>query len=529
MANHLTDADVRWALKHLQQFGDTDLFPRPFELDLLVEKEGVVVKHVQSIDLRQHVWSRPRRALVLKDELSFRSATQLDPLDAVIFAAIIRHDAKAMEKRRGARKGRVFSYPIALKANGQLYGTNGYEDFWKESGRLAQSAEFVLVTDISDFYNQVYHHTLEQEFQASNMDQAGAGAIVNLLKLCSSTTSRGLPIGPHGTHLLAELSLRQVDEALRNAGFTYVRYVDDIHVFCMSKSDGYRALHLLAQVLDLVKLQLNRSKTKLVAAADWREVAKNALDDDPVNDDERALIDGLRAAAPNNPYAVVRRTRMPPALRSALDRLRVIGIVKTYLSATPVDFPRLRWFFRRLTQTTTAAAVDIVVERFEELTPAAADTIRYLRYALSSYSGDKPHLGEQLLKVLDHSAVKHSEYLRLIVLSLFAGVADLNHVAKLMALFPTIDAAAQREVVLAATNAKADGWLRTLKPMSIQDPWVRRAVVFSSATWTADERKHWIKSVKGYGFLTDLVVEAVSQKDPAKKVMRILGQRPKRL
>ena len=530
MANHLTDRDVKWALKHLDQFGDTDLFPRPFEIDVLTKNADAVVKHVRALDLAQHKWVEPRRALVLKDELSFRSAAQLDPLDGVIFAAIIRHDARRLEKRRGMRVGRVFSYPVEAKADGQLYGPDGFRAFWTESDRLAASAKYILATDISDFYNQLYHHTLEQEFAEAGIERAAGRAVLNLLKRCSATTSRGVPIGPHGAHLLAEVSLRQVDELLVQRGFTYTRFVDDIHVFCEDKDDAYRALHLLAEVLDLVKLQLNRSKTRLLTIEEWGTEARGALEDHPINDDERALIERLNTAGSAGPYAILRQQQLTKQLQARLKQTRVVGIINAYLDQQRVDYIRLRWFLRRLTQTCTPAAVDIVVDRFSELAPAAADAVRYLRYGLPNYSGDKPALGGKLLRVLNEPAVASSSYLRVIVLSLFARVADLNHVPGLTNLYPSLDAAAQREVILAATNAGADAWLRTLKPLANQDPWVRRAIILSSVVWSDDERSHWLRSIKGsYGFLTDLVIDSVRAKHTAKEVRRQLTGRPKRL
>lgn len=51
MPNHLTDQDVKWALKHLEHFGDNDLFPRPFEIEVLTSNATDVVKYVRGLDL----------------------------------------------------------------------------------------------------------------------------------------------------------------------------------------------------------------------------------------------------------------------------------------------------------------------------------------------------------------------------------------------------------------------------------------------------------------------------------------------
>jgi hypothetical protein len=221
---------------------------------------------------------------------------------------------------------------------------------------------------------------------------------------------------------------------------------------------------------------------------------------------------------------------MTPDLVALIERTRIVGILNAYLNAPKVDHVRLRWFLRRLTQTATGAGVETIVDRFSEIAPSAADAIRNLRYGLPNYTGDTASLGDKLLGVLDDPAVASSPYLRLIVLSLFASVAALNHLPRLLALFPSLDPMAQREVILAATNAKADGWLRSLKPLAHQDPWVRRAVLLSSAVWADDERNHWKRSIKGaYDFLDDLVLESLPAREASKTVRRRLARRPTRL
>jgi hypothetical protein len=73
----------------------------------------------------------------------------------------------------------------------------------------------------------------------------------------------------------------------------------------------------------------------------------------------------------------------------------------------------------------------------------------------------------------------------------------LDHLDKLTGRFNTSSPSAQREIVLAATNAGADAWLRTIRTgFSRYDPWLRRAVAYAARVFTKDERRFWIKEVK---------------------------------
>ncbi|MBK6692430.1 MAG: hypothetical protein IPG50_09525 [Myxococcales bacterium] len=92
------------------------------------------------------------------------------------------------------------------------------------------------------------------------------------------------------------------------AGFTFTRFVDDIHVFCASKKEARLALYQMVQVLDLVKLQLNRRKTKIRTATEFHVATVLALADEPINADEGEIIAELDDAAEG--YAFVPRRVM---------------------------------------------------------------------------------------------------------------------------------------------------------------------------------------------------------------------------
>jgi len=231
--NKLERSKLDWALKHLLKESDTDLFPRPFEIDVLKRKWSQIAPELEKIDISSHRWHSPRVALVPKDSISFRRAVQLDPVDALLFAAIVRTIGKKIERRRIPESEQtVFSYRYKPTTSGRFYSSSSaWENFWSRSRNLAQTHAFVAVTDIADFYNQVYHHTIKQELQQSGVETPFITAIDSLINTGTQTVSRGLPVGPHGTHLLAEMSLIPTDAFMKLRRITFCRYVDDYHIF----------------------------------------------------------------------------------------------------------------------------------------------------------------------------------------------------------------------------------------------------------------------------------------------------------
>jgi len=74
-----------WALQHLIFEGDGDLFPRPFEIDVIKTSWNALRQDLISLDIAQYKWKPVQNVLVPKEELSFRRACRMEPLDSVLF------------------------------------------------------------------------------------------------------------------------------------------------------------------------------------------------------------------------------------------------------------------------------------------------------------------------------------------------------------------------------------------------------------------------------------------------------------
>jgi hypothetical protein len=118
----LTEASLDWALNHIERYGDTNIFPIPFEFQ--------AIRHVWETDLKPFLrkedilnWqTRPhRRCLTPKHRYGFRIATQLDPLDAIIFTAMVGEIGNDIEASRiPASKKIVFSNRFKRANDGQM-------------------------------------------------------------------------------------------------------------------------------------------------------------------------------------------------------------------------------------------------------------------------------------------------------------------------------------------------------------------------------------------------------------------------
>ena len=490
-----------WALQHLILEGDGDLFPRPFEIDVIKASWNTLKQGLLGVDVGGYQWQPVQNVLVPKEELSLRRACQMEPLDSVLFGAILHEIGGAVEaRRRPVAEQSVFSYRFSPQTDGAMYAKgNPWSDFWSISVSRTSKNQFVATLDISDFYNQIYHHVIENQLDSSGVNADFKRALLNILKLASANVSRGIPVGPHASHLLAEMSLIPLDDYLHLKGYSYTRFVDDIHIFCNSYELAQAAVYEVADFLDKSqKLSLNKQKTEVVTSESFTQKASVMLVDNPINKEEEAILRVIQIHA--GPYTKVMLDQLSPDELALLRNADIAGVLQSYLDAESPNYGRLRWFLRRLSQTGIPSAVEFVVTYLKKLLPAVGDTAAYLNSAKDSYKGDWPKLGDALLHALQLTVVLKNDYLQIVLLSLFSRVSPLNHIDKLVQSFESYGNLAKRQIILAAREtAQAAPWLQNLKTsIGNMDSWQRRALLFASVQIPKDERKHWLQSIQGY-------------------------------
>ena len=136
--DQLNPASLDWALTHIRRYGDTDIFPVPFEFEAIAHCWSSVRKELEKLDLQTYMPGTGRRTLVPKPGGGFRVAVQLDPLDAIIYAALIYETAELIEQNRVASDLRVAcSYRVQLDPNGSFFpSTSGWVAFHQRSEEL---------------------------------------------------------------------------------------------------------------------------------------------------------------------------------------------------------------------------------------------------------------------------------------------------------------------------------------------------------------------------------------------------------
>jgi len=485
---------INWAIDFVADHSDGDLFPKVIEIQAIKEKREFFVSAVENRDLSHFSPMPCRRFIVPKDEISYRQATQLHPQDSLLLSALIHQYGKGIEDRR-LENSRVYSYRFLPTQKDGLYGNkNAWNDFWTQASLLATTSNAVLYLDIADFYNQIYHHTVENQLIASSFPNQAIKWIISLLESTTAGVSRGVPIGPHPIHLIAESTMIPIDNSLESNGLRFIRYADDILIFCNSDKAAKSALSTVANVLDKQqRLMLQRHKTKIYKPEEFRRLCSEMIEDRPIDRNESRLLGLIKKYTGGNPYKTISYNTISRDDWAQFSTETVSKIINEYLNKEDVDYIRLRWFYRRLAQVGHPGAIEVSLNQLDSLGPCLANICFYISSLQNIEPAQWKGIGSKLLALLDSDDIKENEFFRLSILSLFSRNSYINHFSQMSRLFSVSDPFARREILLSAYQNGAVDWLREHKEAYINmDPWQKMAFTYCASMLPKDEKKYFI-------------------------------------
>ena len=167
---------------------------------------------------------------------------------------------KSIVKPRDQQDGRISAMSYDEKDEGELITLD-----------QAFGMRYVSHADISKFYPSVYTHAIcwaavgVSEAKEKTGDR---GEWFNALDKCQRLTTRdetkGIPIGPATSLILAEFILQHIDESLERAHFgNFRRAIDDYTFYAKSEEESEKFIDALRVELGKFNLQINQQKTRI--------------------------------------------------------------------------------------------------------------------------------------------------------------------------------------------------------------------------------------------------------------------------
>lgn len=219
------------------------------------------------------------RLLVPSGSHGFRITTKIHPFWNLYLNGLGLAIAEANESNRSPR---AHSYRLTAQGPGFFDRTKSWRAYkvatLGEPG-LADERSVVIQTDVSSFYEHIYHHRLENVVKDLSPGSTLAMQIDRILSKLAAGRSFGLPVGGQCARILAEVMMTPIDRSLNDAGLVWHRYVDDYTLVCSSQQDAYMALSTLSHTLADYGLSLNRSKTTILSAKHYKDFVSAQLGD----------------------------------------------------------------------------------------------------------------------------------------------------------------------------------------------------------------------------------------------------------
>lgn len=501
----LSPDSLDWALQHVEKFGDTDIFPVPLEY--------AAIRYSWDRRLRDYLagqdlltWkARPhRRCLSPKHRFGFRVSTQLDPLDTLIFTALVYDIGPDAESRRiPSDKLVVHSYRFKPEPDGRMYDRNfKYDTFRKRCQGLAADGtySFVVTADIADFFPRIYSHALENALRACPAQGDHVTAITRLIKNWNYRVSYGIPVGPTAARLLAELTISDVDNALLSEGIAFCRFSDDYRMFCGNERVAYEALAFLANVLfENHGLTLQQYKTEILPIDAFQArylTTESSVESASLTERFEEILNELGI---EDPYEPIQYDDLEEDIQAKIDALNLTGILEEQISSKrEIDVMVTRFVLRRLAQLDDSGSVDLVLDNIARLYPVFRDALCYVRSMRTISRTERLRIGRRLLDLISDSIVGHLEYHRGWILDTFTHDREWDNEGDFARLYNQHhDEFSRRKLILAMGRSSQQHWFKTRKRTFLQyGPWERRAFLAAASCLPGDEWDHWRRSLQ---------------------------------
>jgi hypothetical protein len=500
----LSESTINWAIDHLSKYTDTDIFPKLFEFDAIFSSKDKVKEWLLKQDICQWTVRPSRKCLVPKQRFGFRIATQLDPLDMLLYMGIILEVAEEIEKYRLPITNNI-AFSSRYKrddTNLQLFTPDiGYSEFQQYSRSLCDKYEYIVSTDIADYYPRIYLHRLDNSLDAALPKlPSHKTAIMRLLKGWNQNVSYGIPVGNNPSRLLAELNLDDVDRMLLSEDICFCRFMDDYRIFCHSIEESYKCLSLLATILfDMHGLTLQAQKTKIIPS---KVYISNVLENEERRELER-LSNEFRSIMSRigleDPYEVIDFDQLPEEIQKKIEGLNLLELFRETILVSEYDISMARFIINRWAWQRNLEPLELILSKLDHLYPNFSEIIRYFSNIGSVLDiNGRNRIGETLLNKLDGSVVGQLEFHRMLIMGLFAGSNKWGCADKLPGYYFTArDNWLKRNIQMALGKCGKDYWFRAQKQNFEQmSPWEKRSFLYAASCLPKDELSHWYGAIK---------------------------------
>ena len=485
-------------------YGDTDVLPYSFENKLIRQNRDNFIDLIEEISnnfdkfIETHT-PQFESTLIPAGYNGYRWVTQIDPFwNTYLLAALIRHGEDIEKVRLPLDKKQIHSYRYDMDENNEgLFQTNyNWHSFMLKSYSRAQDSNFVIITDISEFYRRIYHHRLENALIRScnsNIPQK----IINLLTKFSNGTSYGVPVGGPAARMMAELVLNQIDQLLMARGISFCRFVDDFHIFAETEQDAYKAIQVLSELLIMNQgLSLQKSKTRIIPSNEFNNTFPEHLKPDATPKSDRERLFSL--ALNYDPYSPSAEDDYK-TLKNSLEQIDFLALLNEELSKSQAHTPTISKLIKALKITegkVRSQAIATLLDNLNILYPVFSQLLIVLFSIMGELDpDDRKLISTKLLELINsNSYLMELDAHKCYAIKILSQHNDYSIDAVLTKWLYQGSPILKRDSIIGFVARGGWDHLSDFKNrVTGETPWVRRAMIVASYG-LEDEGKHWRQS-----------------------------------
>ncbi|MBR6125599.1 RNA-directed DNA polymerase [Candidatus Saccharibacteria bacterium] len=526
------------AINNISRYGDTDIFPFPMENALFFDKAKEVENLIEDMENNFDTWMADDPVESIKTCVpvgytGYRWATFIEPLwNCFLLYQVLKISEKLEMNRISVEKKCVFSYRLKIdeKSNKIFDSDQNWRAFCSRAVQIAETEKYHYVVrfDISDFYNRVYHHRLENALIRCEIDNQVKSRIMKILQALSDNASYGLPVGGNAARILAEMLLDPLDKMLDAKGYVFCRYVDDYILFAESREDAFRKLNYCADfLLRNEGLGLQKSKTQVLTVSEFVSQTKNIMEDDG-DKDSKVRSEFLKLHIHFDPYSATAEEDYA-ALKENIKNFDILSLLKNEVRKSRIHHALGKQILHAvniLEGEKLDLAFSVIGANIENLYPIFPSVMQVAHKKIEEISSNvqKEFIGILFKLVENDSYILQTENNAAYAIRVFAKVNNEMSVKAIEKLYSrgTSTPLVKSNCIYAMINLGNGYWLsdkRTRFPSF--SGWERRAFIASSY-FLNDEGKHWREHIKRqFSPFEMLVKEWVSSKNPVQNKWRI--------
>lgn len=201
---------------------------------------------------------------VPKSNFTIRPMARPEIKDWIIYQALVDYLISIIVRKVSRRSYSILNF----KNKGSI---DGWYLFDEKSRELYEKGfRYAVITDITGYFENIDLNELRNKlinYTNGNLDNKKIVDFLHNKFLLPWSSVRingfGLPQGPAASSFLGDIYLDNIDREMEKRR-GYIRYMDDIRIFCKSEIEAKKALIDIVKTLRNYKLNINSKKTKIL-------------------------------------------------------------------------------------------------------------------------------------------------------------------------------------------------------------------------------------------------------------------------